>query len=381
MVDHLTVGPAGRLRVALVLPDLVGGGAERVFLDIAGGLLARGVDVHVVVVRDGGALRSAVPDGARTVVLGSVDVAACVPRLARYLRTDRPDVVVSALSHMNLAAIAASHLVRPRVPVVVTQHNHLSTFTAHATARRDRMMPRLIRVGYPHADRIVAVSRGVADDLATSTGLRRDSIDVIYNPVVFDRIAAAGTAPVDHPWLVDKTGPVVLGIGRLVDQKDFSTLIRAFARLPAQCRLVILGEGERRPVLEGLARDLGVADRVALPGFVDNPYPALRAADCFVLSSRWEGLPTVLIEALAFDTPIVATDCDSGPAEILEGGAWGRLVPTEDPSRLAAAIRAALAEPRADRARARQPFRPDTVTQRYLDVLPVRPAGVATRSR
>ena len=325
-----------RLRVALALPDLVGGGAERVFLDIADGLLVRGVDVDVVVSRDRGALRSTVPDGARMVVLGSEQVAACVPRFTRYLRTDQPGVVVSALSHMNLAAIAACRMLRPRMPVVVTQHNHLSTFTAHAQARRDRVMPTLIRCSYPWAD----------------------------------RIAAAGAAPVDHPWLVTKTGPVVLGIGRLVDQKDFATLIRAFSRLPDTCRLVILGEGEGRPALEALAKDLGVAERIDLPGFVDNPYPALRAADCFVLSSRWEGLPTVLIEALAFDTPVVATDCDSGPAEILEGGAWGRLVPTVDPQRLAEAIAAALDGPRVDRPLARLPFQPETVTQRYLDLLP-----------
>ena len=359
-----------RLRVALALPDLVGGGAERVFLDIADGLLVRGVDVDVVVARDRGALRSTVPDGARTIVLGSEQVAACVPRFTRYLRTDQPGVVVSALSHMNLAAIAACRMLRPRMPVVVTQHNHLSTFTAHAQVRRDRVMPTLIRCSYPWADRIVAVSQGVADDLAVTTGLERSSIDVAYNPVVFDRIAAAGAAPVDHPWLATKTGPVVLGIGRLVDQKDFATLIRAFSRLPDTCRLVILGEGEGRPSLEALAEDLGVAERVDLPGFVDNPYPALRAADCFVLSSRWEGLPTVLIEALAFDTPVVATDCDSGPAEILEGGAWGRLVPTVDPQRLAEAIAAALDGPRVDRPLARLPFQPETVTQRYLDLLP-----------
>jgi len=368
VVDDLT---GRRLRVALALPDLTGGGAERVFLDLASGLVARDVGVDVVVARDRGALRSMVPPGSRTVVLGAPDVTRCVPALVRYLRSERPHAVISALSHMNLATIAAARLARPRVPVVVTQHNQLSTFTAHASNRRDRIMPRLIRLGYPFADGIVAVSRGVADDLAATTGLGRERIEVVYNPVVFDRITRAGASPVEHPWLVAGTGPVVVAMGRLVDQKDFPTLIRALARLPEQCRLVILGEGERRGALEALAADLGVADRVDLPGFVDNPYPILRAADCFVLSSRWEGLPTVLIEALSFDTPIVATDCDSGPAEILGDGTWGRLVPTADPVRMAEAIAAALAEPRVDRPDARRPYQLDAVTQQYLDVLTV----------
>ncbi|MGI8777100.1 MAG: glycosyltransferase [Acidimicrobiales bacterium] len=353
----------------MVLPDLVGGGAERVFLDIASGLLARSVSVDIVVVRDKGELRSKVPAGARTVVLGSDEVSRCVPALRRHLRSERPRAVVSALSHMNLATIVADRLVRPRVPVMVTQHNHLSTSTAHAHRRSDRFMPRLIRLGYPFADRIVAVSQGVADDLVATTGLRPDRVEVIYNPVVFDRIAAAAESAVSHPWLAAKTGPVVVAMGRLVDQKDFATLIRAVARLPEECRLVILGEGPARPRLEALAVELGIAGRVDLPGYSANPYPALRAADVFVLSSRWEGLPTVLIEALTFDTPIVATDCPSGPREILDGGAWGRLAPPADPVRLADAIGEALADPRVDRPQARLPYRLETVTQRYLELL------------
>jgi len=363
-----------RLRLALALPDLAGGGAERVFLDIASGLLERSVDVDLVVVRARGELRSKVPSGARTVELGAPGVSRCIPSMIRYLRSERPHVVVSALNHMNLAAIVACRLTRPRIPVVVTQHNQLSTLVSHAPSRRDRIMPRLIRVGYPFADRVVAVSRGVADDLAMTAGLRRERIAVVYNPVRFDQIATAGASPVEHPWLAAKTGPVVVAAGRLVDQKDFVTLIRALAWLPEACRVVILGEGERRDVLEALARDLGVADRVDLPGFVDNPYPILRAADCFVSSSRWEGLPTVLIEALTFDAPIVATDCHSGPAEILGDGKWGSLVPTGDSVRLAAAITDALAERRVDRSEARQPYRLDAVTQQYLDVLPIEPA-------
>ena len=339
------------------------------FLDIAEGLLASDVDVDVVVARDGGELRAAVPAGARTIVLGTSGVARCLPRLVRYVRDERPDAVISGLSHMNLASISACRLVRPRVPVVVTQHNHLSTATSNAKTGRDRWMPRLLRTAYPFADCIVAVSRGVADDLATTTGLDRERIEVVYNPVVFDRITAAGTASADHPWLALRTAPVAVAMGRLVDQKDFATLIRAVARLPEGCRLIILGDGPQRRALEGLAEELGVGARVDLPGFVDNPYPYLRAADVFVLSSRWEGLPTVLIEALAFDTPIVATDCDSGPREILDGGRWGRLVPPGEPAALADAILHALVAARVDRPEARLAYALDSVTSQYLALL------------
>jgi glycosyltransferase involved in cell wall biosynthesis len=362
--------------VAIALPDLVGGGAERVCVDLAEGLLARFVEVDIVVVRDQGQLRAVVPSGARTVALGRSGVSLCVPSLARYLRWRRPDVVISALSHMNLAAILACRLVRPRVPVVVTQHNHLSTSSAHAEMRRDRVMPRLIRLAYPFADGIVAVSGGVADDLAATTGLARDVIEVVYNPVAFERIMSAGAVTPDHPWLSPKTTPVVVAMGRLVEQKDFATLIRAMARLPEPVRLIILGEGPRRRSLEDLAAQLGVAERVALPGFVDNPYPYLAQADVFASSSRWEGLPTVLIEALAFDTPIVATDCESGPREILDHGEWGRLVPVGDPVRLADAISESLSAARLDRPRARLPYRIDAVTSHYLSLLPGgEPAG------
>jgi len=371
------------VRIALVLPSLVGGGAERVFLDIARGLLNQAVAVDVVTVRDEGPLRGNVPSEARLRVLGAGHVAASVPALARYLRRERPDAVISALSHTNLACIAACRLVRPRVPLVVTQHNHLSTVAGHAPARRDRWMPRFIHHAYPWADRVVAVSQGVADDLALTARLPRSDIEVAYNPVLFPELLAASEEPLSHPTVSDERGPLLLGVGRLHQQKDFATLLRALALLPSPWRLVILGEGEERQGLERLAHELEVHDRLELPGFVANPYPYYRHADVFVLSSLWEGLPTALIEALPFRAAIVSTDCNSGPREILDGGRWGRLVPTSDPAALASAAMEALADPPLDRSRAMAPFSLDVVTRRYLDLLPrleVSP-GTETKAR
>ena len=363
------------MRIALVLPSLVGGGAERVFLDIARGLLSRGVEVDVVTVRDEGPLREGVPSEARLRVLGIGHVAASVPALVGYLRSEKPDAVISAISHTNMACIAACRLVRPRVPLMVTHHNHLSTVADHARARRDRWMPLFIHHSYPRADKVVAVSEGVADDLARTARLPRASIEVAYNPVLFPDLLAASHAPLSHPSVTDKGGPLLLGVGRLHQQKDFATLLRALALLPSTWRLVILGEGEERQPLERLADELGVTDRVEMPGFVANPYPYYRQADVFMLSSRWEGLPTALIEALPFEAAIVSTDCDSGPREILDGGRWGRLVPPGDPEALAAAATEALTDPPLDRSEAMSPFSLDVVTRRYLDLVPHRAAS------
>ena len=358
------------MRIALTLPSLAGGGAQRIFVDLARGLVDRSFDVDIVLVRDEGELRDNVPPGAEVVLLGGSRVSRAVPKLAGYLRERRPDVLVPAIFHMSLCTLLAARLVRPRVPVVVSHHNQLTLYARHGTHAKDRVVPWLVRAGYPFADRVVAVSEGVADDLAAVTGRRRSTFDVVHNPVDSERVQAAAAAPVEHPWLARKAGPVLVAAGRLTAQKDFATLLRAVALLEADVRLVVLGEGELRPELERLARDLGVAHRADLSGFTANPYPAYRAADAFVLSSRWEGLPTVLVEALVLGVPVVATNCPSGPAEILAGGRWGRLVPPGDPEAMAAAIRATLSAGRlpADPA-AWERFRLDAVSAQWAELL------------
>jgi glycosyltransferase involved in cell wall biosynthesis len=175
-------------------------------------------------------------------------------------------------------------------------------------------------------------------------GIPRSHIQVIYNPIVTPDLQAKAKAPLEHPWFRSGEPPVILAAGRLTAQKDYSMLIRAFARVrqvrPA--RLMILGEGEDRPILEELARQLGVEQDVSLPGFVMNPYPYMAHAALFVLSSRWEGLPTVLVEALYCGAPLIATDCPSGPREILRDGQYGQLVPVGDDIFLARAIETTL---------------------------------------
>jgi glycosyltransferase involved in cell wall biosynthesis len=219
---------------------------------------------------------------------------------------------------------------------------------------------------------VVAVSRGAAEDLASTSGMPRDRVEVVYNPVITPAVMAlAGETP-DHPWFGPGEPPVVLGVGRLTRQKAFGTLVRAFAEVRRRrpLRLIILGEGEDRPMLEALASELGVGDDVALPGFRENAMAYMARSALFVLSSAWEGLPTVLIEALAAGTRVVSTDCPSGPREILQEGRLGPLVPVGDVPALAAAMSGALDRPAGNvPPDALRPFTRDAAVDHYLRLI------------
>jgi len=328
------------MKIALFLPSLRGGGAERVMVNLARGFVERGLRVDLVLAKAEGPYLSQVPKEVRVVDLGARRVLYSLPGLVRYLRRERPQAMLSALNHANIVAIWAKLLARVQTRLVVAEHSTLSRSTENASSVRAKLLPFLIKTFYPYADAVVAVSRGVAEDLVTTTKLPMEKIKVIYNPVITPELFAKAEEPLDHPWFRPGEPPVVLGVGRLTQQKDFPTLIRAFAlvRREHPARLMILGEGEERPKLEALVRELRLEEDVALPGFVDNPYKYMKRAAVFVLSSQWEGFGNVLVEAMACGCPVVATDCPSGPAEILENGKWGRLVPPGDPEALAKAI-------------------------------------------
>jgi glycosyltransferase involved in cell wall biosynthesis len=360
-------------RLSLFLGSLAGGGAERTMLLLAGRFAAAGHAVDLVAARAEGAYRDAVPAGVRVVDLAAPRMLAAVPRLVRYLRTERPAALLATTDAANLVALLARRLAGVPLRLVIRQSEAVSPSLAASERLRDRWRVWPMRWLYPQADAVIAISAGVADDLAARTGLRRDAIAVIHNPVDVARVQALAAQPPEHPWLCDGGPPVVLGVGRLVRQKDFATLLHAFAALRADrpARLLILGEGPERDALEALAVRLGVAEVVGLPGFAANPFAAMARAGVFALSSRWEGFGNVLVEALACGCPVVSTDCPSGPAEILEGGRWGALVPPGDAGALAAVLGDALARPGdadARRARARA-FAPEHAVARYAAVL------------
>ena len=280
--------------------------------------------------------------------------------------------MLTSMNYVNVVGIWARALARVDTRLVVNEQNALSLEAAHSPRRRHRMLPRLIGRFYPWADRIVSVARGTADDLSRTAGLPRERIDVVHNPIVTPELKQLADAPLDHPWFRPGEPPVVVSVGRLAEQKDFGTLLSAFAQVreDRDARLVILGEGPERGSLEALITELGLDGAAALPGWVQNPYPWMKGAGAYVLSSRWEGLPSVLIEALYCGVPIVATDCLSGPREILDGGGHGLLVEVGDVGGLADGIRSALlGEVPAPAPESWRPYEQEFVVSRYLEVL------------
>jgi glycosyltransferase involved in cell wall biosynthesis len=339
---------------------------------LARGFAERGYEVDLVLAKAEGPYLSQVPDNIRVIDLKSPRVLYSLPGLIRYLRQERPHALLSALDHANIVALWAKKLSRVPIRVVVSVHSTLSRASTNATSIRARLIPSWARIFYPWADAVVAVSKGVADDLIKLTELPQEKVHVIYNPVVTPELFAKADEPLDHPWFEPSEPPVILSVGRLTPAKDYSTLIKAFAlvRKEMPARLMILGEGEERPKLEALIRDLGLEKDVALPGFVNNPYKYMKHAAVFVLSSQWEGLPTVLIEALALGIPVVSTDCPSGPSEILEGGKWGILVPVGNIEALAKAISNEIVARQTKEINERfKDFALDKVTIKYLEIL------------
>jgi glycosyltransferase involved in cell wall biosynthesis len=366
------VEPAGKGHVAVYVPSLRGGGAERIMVMLTNAFARQGWKVDLVLVEAVGPYLEDVDGSVRLIDLGARRVVTSLPALVRYLRRERPDAMLAALTHTNVVAVAARWLSGVPTRVVVSERNNLSVSRANAEFIRSRAMFPLVCWAYRAADGVTTVSAGVADDLARFTKLPRTKIDVIYNPIVNDELLEKSREQVDHPWFSDNGSPVLLGAGRLVEQKHFSALIHAFARIRKrrEARLVILGEGKQRQELEALVRELGVGDDVSLPGFVSNPYAYMRGARVFVLSSAWEGLPGALIQAMACGTPVVSTDCPSGPAEILENGKWGRLVPVGDVEALADAIVATLDDRSSPNVSSRAgAFGVDRAVDEYLRVL------------
>ena len=349
-----------------------GGGAQRVTLNLAQGMAERGYTVDLVLARAEGPYLAQIPESVRLIDLQASRVLNSLPALARYLRRERPQAMLSAMHYVNIIALWARRLSGVPTRVVVSEHSVPSYSAQHASSRRGRQLPQLARYFYSWAGGIVAVSRGVADDLAQVTSIPRQRIQVIYNPVVTPELRTKAQANLDHPWFAPGQPPVLLGTGRLTVEKDFPTLIQAFAQVRRNrpARLLILGEGHQRPALEALVRQLDLEGEVGLPGFVENPYPYMSRASLFVLSSRYEALPTVLIEALYCGAPLVATDCPGGTREILADGRYGQLVPVGDVAALAQAIETTLAgktPPPPDDGW--QPFELETAVSKYVSLL------------
>jgi glycosyltransferase involved in cell wall biosynthesis len=380
--------------IAFLIPDLNGGGVQRVVMILARAFAARGAKVELVVCRAAGQLAAQVPTGVDVVELrpgnplvaqlaalrvdpgGALGLARLVLSrdrpsrnlshlcsLAEYLRRSRPHSLFAAAPYLNIAAVLARRLAAVPTRIIVSERTQFSSGKPSKRRREARRLARPLGRAYRQADAIVAVSKGVADDLARTVGLPREAIVTLHNPTITPDFAQKAAEPVDHPWLVNPGPPTILAVGRFGTQKDYPTLVRAFAlaRRERPLRLMIIGDASdqadghgRRAEVVALAGELGLGEDLQMPGYLTNPLPYMKRAGILVLSSRYEGLPNVLVEALACGTPVISTDCPSGPREILEDGAYGALIPVGDPNALAAAICATLDNPpNADRLKAR----------------------------
>jgi glycosyltransferase involved in cell wall biosynthesis len=335
--------------IATFVKNLLGGGAERIAVNLTQGLPRDRFTQDLVLAEKYGPFTNEIPEDVVVTDLGkSGRVFDAIVPLARHLRRTRPTVLISHLAHANVAAVIARALAQTHTKVVLVEHNNNSALEeTHTQSLASMAVQQIKAAAYRRADAIVGVSDGVSRHVETMLGLPQGHVRTIYNPIVSDTLIARSYEPLEHPWFQPGEPKVLLAVGRLREQKDFLTLLHAFSRVVHErpCRLMILGEGEERGQLEAEVRLLGLEDVVALPGFVENPYAFMRAASLFVLSSRWEGFPTVLIEALACGCPVVATDCPSGPSEILGGGRWGRLMAVGDASALATAILDTMTHP------------------------------------
>jgi len=333
--------------IAFFLPSFEMGGAQRVIVNIANELSDRDYPIELVCRNKEGPLLNDIRSNIEITNLSIPDiqhvgVLPAVPSLIQYFRKSPPKIMFSAMNHVNIPVLLAWKLSRSPTKMIISERNHPSSLKSI----KNKGLYKIASYVYPWADQITANSKGVADDLSNRLGIPREQISVLHNPTVTDSLLNKASNSVSHPWFNNDYPPVVLGVGRLEPQKNFSLLIDSFSVVNNQkdSKLIILGEGSQREMLEEKIDRLNLEDHIQLPGFVNNPYKYMSEAAVFTLSSNWEGLPNALIEALACGCPVVSTDCPSGPSEILCKGKYGRIVPKNDKGELSNAILETLDE-------------------------------------
>lgn len=331
-----------QFKIALYMPSLQGGGGERVMCALANGLVDIGCRVDFLLAEKKGSFMADLVQKVQVYDLGAKSTFKSIPALIGFIRRERPHVLISALEHANLCALISRVFWGVKTKLIVTVHVAPSIWFLNM-GWKDRLVAWMNQWVYYFADAIVAVSQGVAEDFKMNYRVSKGKVHVIYNPVIGEKLWKQMSEPSqDIPGLAGEK--YIIAVGNMEVPKDYPTLLKAFALVKEECtyKLLILGDGPQREALEQLVVQLGLKGSVLLPGFVSNPYPFIKRAEVYVLSSDCEALPTVVIEALAAGVPIVSTNCDFGPDEILKGGEYGVLVPVRDPSSLAQALRDVL---------------------------------------
>ena len=339
----------GQRPLAFYVPSLTVGGAERVTVTIANGLAEKGYNVELLVSFCEGEFKKKVRGDVRlldleTPSIPGIGIGAAVPALRQYLRTESPSVIFSQMTYANNVCLVAHRLAGSDAVAVPTVHNTLGVQESPKKKFVEWLAGRLS----DRADQFVAVSQGAAESIVEHVGVSPEDVTVLHNPIPIEEVRMRSRGPVDHEWVGVPEYEVVLGVGRLEPQKNFGSFLEAFSQVHEtrpQTRAIIVGRGSERDELEQLTRDLEISDKVSFPGYVENPYGYMAGASVLAMSSVHEGLPTVLIEALACGCPVVSTDCPSGPYEILAGGEVGPLVPVGDDTAIAEAICATLEQP------------------------------------
>ena len=363
-------------KVALFVPSLNGGGAERVMVTLANEFTIAGFLVDLVLARAEGPYLNDVSEDVNIIDLDVSRTFFALFGLVRYLRKARPAVLLSTMTHANIIAVIAKIISIVPTRIILREANTLSLNLVKHKGLSAKVMPLLAKLFYPLSDMVITVCKAVAVDLEQTIGLPENKMAVIYNPVVTPSILEMADETLSHPWFAGGECPVVLGAGRLAHEKGFDTLIKAVSKVrdSVSVRLVILGEGNDREHLEGLVRDYGLENEISMPGYVLNPFSYMKSANVFVLSSRWEGLPNSLIQAMALGTNVISTDCPGGSNEILESGKWGTLVDVDDSDGLAIMILDALQNNASDgnsevAEYCFSKFGSGSASQNYLDVM------------
>ena len=325
--------------IAVYCGSLDGGSTAKIAVRLANGFAARGISTHLLVSSSSHPMPERIEPVVRIVDIGRMGIWTRIPRMALYLKRNQPAAVLTHRIRENVLTLRAARLSGLMTPVFVTVHGRMSVKLRNMVGGKAKKRRREVLRFYPKNSGIIAISSDTESDVKELLG-SDISVASIPNPIITPEMFESAREPVVHPWFLPDTVPTVIFAGRMEKEKDLFTLLRAFAllRRRAECRLLILGDGSLRPELEAECQFLNLVNDVDMPGWVANPYAFLSRADLVVLSSTWDALPTILIEALALGTPVVSTDCGAGPREILQNGCLGPLVPPGNPSALSEAM-------------------------------------------
>jgi glycosyltransferase involved in cell wall biosynthesis len=329
-----------KLKIIFFLPTLTGGGAERVVVNLINNIDRGMFEPSILLLHKKGEYFKQVSEDVHINYLEVGHMRYALPKLIKFLNKYSPDVVVTNMVDANITGILANMMTNKKTKIIVVEHSTWGIAKLKFSKYKQAIFTKLMKWLYPKADTVITVSQGVADDLAEQLSLKKEKIKVIYNPIVGEYIPLLSEQKVNHLWFENKQYPVLVAVGRLIDAKDYFTMLKALSIVKkiTPVRLMILGQGPLEERLKEFSKGLGLTNYVDFLGFQENPYKYIAKADLLILSSRWEGLPTVLVEALACSTRVISTDCPSGPREILENGEYGVLVPVGDAEKMAEAI-------------------------------------------